>query len=61
MPKFNVRILRSYEEEFVDIDVEASSAEAAKNKALKEARSNACLYFGATPEPEYSVDSCETD
>lgn len=59
MPRYIVRVERTYEEEWVDIEVDARSAADARCQAQAEARATACTYFGPPPEPSYNV--CEIE
>jgi hypothetical protein len=56
---YEVRVLRSYEEEYIDLEIKATCEEEAKSLALAEATANACLYFGTTGEPSYDATDCE--
>lgn len=56
MPTYSVRILRRYEEDYADVEVEAKSAKEAETKALKQAVTDADFLFDETPEPEFIVD-----
>lgn len=61
MPKYTVRVTRSFEEETVDLEVEADRWEAAKAEAIKEAKSDPGMYFGVDPDPEFYVASMDDD
>ena len=61
MPKYTVRVTRSFEEETVDLEVEADSWEQAKTEAVKEAKSDQGLYFEPDPRPEFYVASMDDD
>lgn len=62
MPKYSVRVLRTYPEDDVDLDVEADTPEEASDKAEAEAKARCDYLFGATPDPSIHVDpSMEPD
>lgn len=53
---YEVRVRRVIEEEYVDIEVEASSPEEAQSLALDEAVTNMSTLFGEMPDPELVAD-----
>lgn len=61
MPVYLVRVTRDFVEETVDLEIEADSWEAAKTKAIKEAKSDPGMYFGVDPDPEFYVSSMDDD
>lgn len=56
---YEVRVVRTYEEEWVDLEINATSAEEAQALAQKEAEANAAILFGTISDPSYSVTDCE--
>lgn len=56
---YEVRVSRSFEEEYLDIEVQASSEEEAEQLALAEAKAKPHLYFGAGGSPSYRAESAE--
>lgn len=61
MPKYTVRVTRAFEEDTVDLDIEAHNWEEAKAEAIKEAKSDPGMYFGGVPNPEFYVDMVDDD
>lgn len=55
MPIYEVRVTRYAAEEYVDITVRAKTEKAATEKALKEAKVNACLWFPMEIDAEYDA------
>lgn len=54
--RFMVRILRSSDEEYVDMVVDAESEDEAKSISLCLVKANPFVYFGEPDEPAYYVD-----
>jgi hypothetical protein len=59
MPKFEVRVQRTYHEEWVDLEIEAATSSEAEEKALNEAKTDANLLFGAISDPYFEVTDIE--
>jgi hypothetical protein len=57
--QYEVRVYRRYDEEYVDLEIEATSEEEAKELAEKDAVANKSLYFGETPEPSFDAQDAE--
>lgn len=53
---YRVTVLRYFEEETAEIDVEATNIKDAERLAIKEAEANAETYFGLSPEPSFCLE-----
>ena len=56
MPRFLVRVTRSTDEEYADVDVEAIGADQAIRLAIGEVQGNPAYFFGEEAAPTYYVD-----
>jgi hypothetical protein len=56
-----VRVTRSFEDEYADIDVRATSWKAAKKKAIAEVEKDPDSYFGDDPDATIHVDAADDD
>ena len=61
MPRYEIRVTRNLDGEYVDIDIEEESWEAAKASAISEAKANSETYFPVLPEPEFGVEPMDDD
>lgn len=59
MTKYLVRVTRSTDGEYADIEVKANNVEQAKEKAIFDARINEDMFFGERAEPRFYVDEMD--
>ena len=61
MSKWQIRVTRDLDGEYVDLEIEADTFFRAKMIAVNDAIKNQDTYFGEVPKPSFGVDPMDDD